>query len=88
MQIDEKLFDEILKTREITKCKNCQYYKALYIPPCQYLDGIREALNATTRSCRVCSAWLEEANEVMWLGQGKEADEGHCEMFVERRTKE
>lgn len=86
MQIDKKLLDEILKAREITKCKNCQYYKALYIPPCQYLDGIREALNATTRSCRVCSAWLEEAGEVMWLGQGEEADEGHCEMFTERIT--
>lgn len=85
MEIDEKLLDEILKTRMITKCKNCQYYKTLYIPSCQYFDGIREALNATTKSCKVCSVFLEEANEVMWLGQGEEAEEGQCEMFVERR---
>ena len=80
MQIDD------IMIHETTKCKNCKYYTTLYIPPCQYLDGIREALSATTRSCRVCSAWLKEADEVMWLGQGKEADEGQCEMFVERRT--
>ena len=86
MRIDDNLLDEILKIRETTKCKNCKYYTTLYIPPCQCFDSVRNALNATTRSCAVCSVFLNEANEVMWLGQGEEADEGQCEMFVERRT--
>ena len=89
MEIDDikNWLDEIYKARVVTKCKNCQYYKTLYIPPCQCFDNVRKALSATIRSCKVCSVFLEEADEVMWLGQGKEADEGQCEMFTERRFK-
>ena len=65
-------------------CKNCQYYTTLYIPPCHYLDNVREALQATTKSCKVCALFLRKAGEVMWLGQGDEAEKGYCEMFTEK----
>lgn len=55
------------------RCLDCKYCAKFYVPPCEcYKDMPKDGY--------VCTLFLEEANEVMWLEHG----EIGCEVFSER----
>ena len=54
------------------KCKNCKFFKRLYVPPLRAFEKI-------PKDGFVCEA-LSFEGEVMWLGTNN-AENEHCEMY-------
>ena len=69
----------MIEIARIERCRNCKYCKTLYVPPAKYFDEVTKAVGGAEASY-VCSAFIDEANSVQFLGN----DNGMCEMFTEK----
>lgn len=62
------------------RCSECEYCATLYIPPAKIFDKVIEVCGGTKAS-NVCTLFLDEANEVQYLG----SEDGMCEVFTRKK---